>query len=134
MAPSLCLCCFQTLFLNNSVVSHCSFQLFLPCDPPESKETTHPSTSVCAAPACACVLRSILCSFSHVALYSGNCICPAPRAAFFFPPSRSSSLWCQVEASAEGAGAGLCEKLLFDVPSVASSHEVEGKLCTTAMA
>ncbi|GLD59949.1 receptor tyrosine-protein kinase erbB-4-like isoform X1 [Lates japonicus] len=39
-----------------------------------------------------------------------------------------------VEASAEGVRAGLCEKLLFDVPSVASSHEVEGKLCTTAKA
>lgn len=36
---SLCLCCFQTLFLNNLVVSHCSLQMFLPCDPPESKET-----------------------------------------------------------------------------------------------
>lgn len=132
MALSLRLCCFQTLFLNNSVVSHCSLQLFLPCDPPESKETAHPFASVCAPTVCASVLCSILYSFSHVAPYLGNCICPAPLAAFL--PSRSSSLWCQVEASAEGAGAGLCEKLLFDVPSVASSHEVEGKLCTTAMA
>lgn len=83
MVLSLCLCCFQTLFLNNSVVSHCSFQLFIPCDPPEAKETTHPYMSVCAATVCACVSSSILYSFSHVAPYLGNCICPAPPVAFF---------------------------------------------------
>ena len=79
---------------------------------------------VCEVPSC------IL--FSHVAPYLGNCIVQHYRQLLL--PSWSSSLWCQVEASAEGARAGLCEKLLFDVPYVASSHEVEGKLCTTAMA
>lgn len=105
MALSLCLCYFQAVFLNNSVVSHCSLQPFLPCDPPESKETTHPSASVFAPTVCACVLCSILYSFSHVAPYAGNCICPAPLADFL--PSQSSSLWFQVEASAKGDGAGL---------------------------
>ncbi len=56
MTLGLRLCCFQTLFLNNSVVSHCSLQLFLPCDPPESKETTHPSMSVCAPTVRSCVV------------------------------------------------------------------------------
>lgn len=73
-------------FLNNSDVSHCFLQLFLPSDPPESRETTQPFASVCAATACACVLCSMLYSFLHVAPYLGNCICPAPPAAssFFF--------------------------------------------------
>lgn len=78
VSPSLCLCCFQTL--NNSVTSHCSPQLLLPCDPPESEATTHPSKSVCAVRAatiCTCVLRSILHSVSHIVPYKGNCICLA---------------------------------------------------------
>lgn len=37
-------------------------------------------------------------------------------------------LWCKVEASAAAARAGLCEEPLFDVPSVASSHEVQGEV------
>lgn len=117
MSTSLCLCCFQTLFLNNSDAFLCSLQLFLPGDSPELKETTQSFASICAATVFACALYSVLYSFSHVAPYLGNCICPAPQASFL--PRRCFSLWCQVEASAEGVGAGLYEKLLFDVPSVA---------------
>lgn len=83
MALNSCLCCFQTRFLNNSGISHCFLQLFLPGDPPESQETTQAFVSVCAATVCACVLCSILYSFLHVAPYLGNCICPAPPEAFF---------------------------------------------------
>ena len=83
MAVCLCLCCLQTLFLNNSVVSHCSPQLFLPCDPPESKETTHPSTSVCAAAERDCVWSSILYSFLACCAILRELHCPALPAASF---------------------------------------------------
>lgn len=58
VAPSLCLCCFQ--ILNNSVISHCSLQLFLPCDPQSRrKQHIHPRmyvqrqyVLVCSVPFC----------------------------------------------------------------------------------
>lgn len=81
---------------------------------------------------CLCVTFHLVCILSPCCAILRELHLSSTTAAFL--PSRSFSLWCQVEARAKGAGAGLCEKLLFDVPSVASSHEVEGKLCTTAMA
>lgn len=68
MSTSLCLCCFQTFFLNNLNISQCSPQLFLPGDSPELKETTQPFAHACAhiqfmlmlyGPSC--ILSYILC-------------------------------------------------------------------------
>lgn len=143
-SSSWCLLCLE--ILNNSAPSYCScLNRSFPLIPPSwRQQLIHPWACVCAATACASVLCCILFSVSHVVPYSGNCSCPAFAFSFFFflsifhffflaEPVFSSSR-CQVEASAGAAGAGLCEELLFDVPSVARSHKVEGKQCTTALA
>lgn len=87
---------------------------------------------------CMCRNSMCLCVMFHLVFFLACCIVlreshlSSTKSSFFFfcfvLLSQSSSLWCQVEASAEGAGAGLCEKLLFDVLSMASSHEVEGEV------
>lgn len=122
--------------LNNSAFSYCSPQLLLPSDPPELKATTNPSTGVCmrSDSVCLCVMLHLVFCLTCCAILRELLVSGLPFFYFFLAELLLSSSWCQVEACAEAAGAGLCEELLFDVPSVASSHEVEGKLCTTAMA
>lgn len=149
-SSSWCLLCLE--ILNNSAPSYCScLNRSFPLIPPELKATTHPSMGVCMCSdsvrlcvvlhlvfclTCCAILRELLVSGLRLFFFFFFLSIFLSFIFFLAEPVFSSSR-CQVEASAGAAGAagaGLCEELLFDVPSVARSHKVEGKQCTTALA
>lgn len=107
--------------LNNSAISYCSPQLFLPCDPQSRKQQhIHVCTRGDSADLCFYhIFRPTCCG----TLWDFRLSTPLFLFFLYFFLGLSS---CQVEVFTGGTLAGRCRRLQFDVPSVACSHDDEG--------